>query len=181
MQFDVAFPALARVHYFEPWCVLFFAAPRLSAPNTIKTNSMPKRSKEERKKTYHNDTPQERSVRKKTEKLWQCTAEIEKEMVELESKHKRDKKQSSKEADERKADFLRQSAAIQRRIDDNAAEMQKHTQAIAQLEPEANEMRQQLRDLLDQQRERREILEGDKNAKLRPLLEEIELLEGADR
>ena len=147
---------------------------------------MPKRSKEEqpsssRKKTNHNDTPQERSVRKKTEKLWQCTAEIEKEMVELESKHKRDKKQSSKEADERKADFLRQSAAIQRRIDDNAAEMQKHTQAIAQLEPEANEMRQQLRDLLDQQRERREILEGDKNAKLRPLLEEIELLEGADR
>ena len=109
---------------------------------------MPNRSKEERKKTYHNDTPQERSVRKKTEKLWQCTAEIEKEMVELESKHKRDKKQSSKEADERKADFLRQSAAIQRRIDDNAAEMQKHTQAIAQLEPEANEMRQQLRDPL---------------------------------
>ena len=77
-------------------------------------------------------------------------AEIEKEMVELESKQKRDKKQSSKEADERKADFLRQSAAIQRRIDDNAAEMQKHTQAIAQLEPEANEMRQQLRDLLRQ-------------------------------
>ena len=51
-------------------------------------NSMPKRSKEEqpsssRKKTYHNDTPQERSVRKKTEKLWQCTAEIEKEMMEV--------------------------------------------------------------------------------------------------
>jgi DNA repair exonuclease SbcCD ATPase subunit len=121
----------------------------------------------------------ERSVRKKTEKLNQCTKEIEKELQALDQAHKRAKKQTREDADQRKVEFLRQAATLRRRVDDTTTALEAQRQAIEQNQPELVEARQRLNDLLAQHRERRETLENTKESRLRAVHEEIEVLERA--
>ena len=119
----------------------------------------------------------EKGVRKKTEKLRQCTAEVKKEIEDLEQKQRRAKKAARGDGDEQKTEFLRQAAAIRRRLDDNAAEVQNQHDATARDEPELHELRLKLQDLNDQSRERREILEAAKADRLHVLLDEVAHLE----
>ena len=103
--------------------------------------------------------------------------EIAQELEGLEHRYKKARKAAREEAEERKAEFLRQAAALRRHVDENATELQKQKDAIARDEPELNELRMRLADLNEQHRERKEILESDKAARLRALSEEIERLE----
>ena len=95
----------------------------------------------------------------------------------LDQRYKKIRKNAREEAEERKAEFLRQAAALRRRVDESATELQKTKDSIARDEPELNELRMRLADLNEQHRERKEILESDKAARLRALSEEIERLE----
>ena len=122
----------------------------------------------------------ERSVRKKTEKLQKCTRELEKELDDLEHRYKKAKKEVQEEADAAKAEFLRQAAILQRRVDESNQELQRQQDEIAKDEPLLQELRNQLAQLLEEQRERREILENDKSARIRALHDEIRELELAE-
>ena len=88
----------------------------------------------QRPKSSHRDRDEgheERRVRKKTEKLQQCTLDLDKEIEELEQRHRKVKKIAREQADERKAEFLRQAANLRRRVDEVQKELQQHTEAIA--------------------------------------------------
>ena len=121
----------------------------------------------------------EKSVRRKTEKLRQCTRELQKELDQLDHSNKKSKKEAQKESDARKAEFLRQAAVHQRRVDEYASQLAELSAAIARDEPELLDMRARLADLMQQHRERCEILEADKAERLRPIYEEIERLEAS--
>ena len=79
--------------------------------------------------------------------------------------------------DDLSLEFLRQAAALKKRVDETAAELQQQREAIARDQPELGEMKGRLADLLAQQRERREIQEGEKAARMQAMLEEIDRLE----
>ena len=128
-------------------------------------------------KRSRNESHAERSVSKKTEKLKKEAKEMTQELELLDQRYKKIRKNAREEAEERKAEFLRQAAALRRRVDESATELQKTKDAIARDEPELNELRMRLADLNEQHRERKEILESDKAARLRALSEEIERLE----
>ena len=119
----------------------------------------------------------EKSVRRKTEKLLQCTREIEKDLATLDHEHRKAKKGAREESDGRKADFLRQAAALRRRVDECATEQQRQRDVIAQLGPELKELHQRMRDVLEQQRERRDLLDGQRKEQLQALRDEIGILE----
>ena len=119
----------------------------------------------------------EKAVRKKTEKLNQCIRELDKELSEVDRSHKKAKKEQRDRAEAAKVEFLRQAAALKKRVDETAAELQQQKEAIARDQPELGEMKGRLADLLAQQRERREIQEGEKAARMQAMLEEIDRLE----
>ena len=82
-----------------------------------------KRSHESRHESH-----EERSTRKKTEKLLQCTREIEQELQDIEARRKTARRAQRESADASKADFLRAAAVLQRKIDENNEEAQREQQ-----------------------------------------------------
>ncbi len=112
-------------------------------------------------------------MRKKTEKLRKYTREVEQELADLEMRRKAAKRAAREEADGTKADFLRQAAIVQRKVDEHNGERQMLRDAIERDRPELNELRQRMSDQAENQRERRATLERERAARLAALEDEI--------
>lgn len=123
------------------------------------------------------ESHEERSIRKKTEKLRHCTQKIEEELADIHEKHKSAKRQAQKAADGSKAEFLRVAAVLQRRIDENAEEMQRLRDSMDRCRPELKESRERLNEQLKVQQERRAALQQERAERLAKIEAEIASLQ----
>ena len=117
-----------------------------------------------------------RSMRKKTEKLQQCTREVEQQIEEIEAKRKDIKRTQQKSADQSKTEFLRAAAALQRKIDDNNEEAQRLQAIIDREQPELMEARQRLSEQVVTNQEKRAALEKERRERLAAINDEVATL-----
>ena len=122
------------------------------------------------------ETHEERSLRKKTEKLRQCIVEIDSELSDLELRRKQAKKDAREATDGSKMEFLRTAATLQRKIDENSEEMKRLRAAVERDQPEVEELRQKLAEQLAQHKSRHTELENEHRSQVEPLRQEIEFL-----
>ena len=118
----------------------------------------------------------ERSLRRKTDKLIACTREAEREIADIEQRRKRDKRARADAADDEKADFLREAAAMRRRIDESTEQLQELQRTVTTDTPELIVLRQKMSEQQALHRERRVTLEREKQERLEALREEINYL-----
>ena len=122
------------------------------------------------------DNAAERSLKRKTDKLIACAQEAERELKEIEQRRKRDKRARADAADEEKAEFLREAAAMRRRIDESNEQLHELRRTVTSDTPELIVLRQKLSEQQEQHRERRATLEREKQERLEALLDEIKYL-----
>ena len=105
-----------------------------------------------------------------------CTREEEREIADIEQRRKRDKRARADAADDEKADFLREAAAMRRRIDESTEQLQELQRTVTTDTPELIVLRQKMSEQQALHRERRVTLEREKQERLEALREEINYL-----
>lgn len=115
-------------------------------------------------------------MRKKTEKLQQCTHQVLQEIKELDKRRKKEKRAAQEVTDSGKGDFLRAAAVLQRRLDDNSEELQRLRSLIDRDQPELIEMRDRLSVLERDHRGKRTLMEREHRERMVPINEELDAL-----
>ena len=115
-------------------------------------------------------------MRKKTEKLQQCTHQVVQEIKELDRRRKKEKRAAQEVTEGGKGEFLRAAAIVQRRLDDNSEELQRLRSAIERDQPELQEMRDRLSVLEREQRARRAQVEREQRERMVSINEELDAL-----
>lgn len=114
--------------------------------------------------------PSTRSVRRKVEKLRDCTRQMTQEIDAIRKRASDERKAAREKADEQKAAFLQKAAALRRQTDDAQAETLRHREEIVAKEPELHALRARM--AAHRPKERQRELERESQGRLASVQEE---------